>query len=245
MNKNEIIKKCYIIKNAFKNGQLGDTTMPEDTHPNFSDNEDRFVFFSLPMSLNYQRNSFKLWEAATRTFNDKKTNQVYLLDYIKNTPEDDIRPLLLKYKLALQPNKHINTWKRIGTTVFYNWKSFTNLFKSTKYDFLKLKQILQKDYKKGFPYLSGPKIFNYWSYIMEQYGDIKLKNSEYIEIAPDTHVIQASIKLGLISKEESRKISREGLSKKWRHLLKGTNINPIDTHSPLWFWSRSNFSFEL
>jgi hypothetical protein len=110
---------------------------------------------------------------------------------------------------------------------------------------LHLKTILQVDHKKWFPYLSGPKIFNYWSYILGEYCWIELKNKEYIEIAPDTHVKQSSIQLWVITKEQAENISTEQISEIWRDILEGSSISPIDMHSPLWFWSRNNFQFDL
>jgi hypothetical protein len=80
---------------------------------------------------------------------------------------------------------------------------------------------------------------------MSEYGEVELKNRSFIEIAPDTHVIQASIRLGLLSREEVDNFSREEISKIWRALLKGTDIDPIDVHSPLWFWSRGGFEYRV
>jgi hypothetical protein len=119
------------------------------------------------------------------------------------------------------------------------------LFNFVDNDFLKLKQIIQIDHKQGFPYLSWPKIFNYRSLIIQIYWGIILKNSEYIDIAPDTHVTKCSIKLGVITEEESKYLKKEEISQRWRDLLQWTWINPIDMHSPLWFRSRNNFIFEL
>ena len=197
------------------------------------------------MSLNYQRDSYKLWEAALKTWKDKDTHNVFVLKEVKDMKTEELRKKLLKYKLALQPNKHINNLQTISLTVLSNWGSFENMLSATNYDFLKLKNVLQKEHKKGFLYLSGPKIFNYWSHILQEYCDIELKNSEYIEIAPDTHVIQASIRLGIINKKEAEKISKEKLSLIWRNILKGSGINPIDMHSPLWFWSRNGFKYKI
>lgn len=244
MEKDILINNVKVLINAYKSGLLGEIVMPEDTHPDFKDNRElKISFFTLPMALNYQRNSYKLWEAATNTFNDKTICDVF---DISNTISDDLlREKLLKYKLALQPNNHIKIWKTISRTVKENFGTFTNLMNQTDNNFLKLKNIVQIEYKKGFPYLSGPKIFNYWSHILSEYANVQLSNREYIEIAPDTHVIQASVKLGIISKGEAEKISREILSKKWRELLEGSGIDPIEVHSPLWFWSRSGFKFNL
>ncbi|MFA5763404.1 MAG: hypothetical protein WC915_01175, partial [archaeon] len=157
MNK-EHIKNCQTLLTAYKTGRLGQTIMPEDSHPKFNSNEERLSYFTLPMSLNYQRNSYTLWENALKTFNDNQTKQVF--DINSKLNEATLRKYLMKYKLALQPNKHINTWSTISKTINDEFETFENLFKQSEYDFLKLKQIIQKDYKKEFPYLSGPKIFN-------------------------------------------------------------------------------------
>ena len=107
------------------------------------------------------------------------------------------------------------------------------------------KNIIQQDYKKGFPYLSGPKIFNYWSFILGEYGKVKLHNREYIEIAPDTHITQCSVLLGVITQNEADNLSKDEVSEKWRKLLIGSGITPIEMHSPLWFWSRNGFLYKL
>ncbi len=243
MENDLLIKKIRNIIKAFNTGVLGEIIMPEDTHPKFKNKEENISFFTLPMALNYQRNSYKLWEAATKTFDDPDTNSLFDLGKVVKLSDDDLRKALLKYKLALQPNNHIKIWKTISSTIHSEFGSFEKLLEKTESDFLNLKEIVQVKYKKGFPYLSGPKIFNYWSYILTMYADIPLKNRSYIEIAPDTHVIQASVKLGVISKEEVQKISRDMLSKKWREILRDTKIDPIDVHEPLWFWSHTDFKF--
>jgi len=241
----EIVSKCRVLLNAYKSGELGQTRMPEDSNPGFSDPEKRFVYFSLPMALNYQRNSYKLWEACLETFNDPETSVVFDVKTSAELTEDELRAYLTKYKVALQPNKHIATWKKIATTVNDNWSSFSKLVSSVDNDYLKLREVVQKDFKKGFPYLSGPKIFNYWSFILNSYCDASLKNSEFIEIAPDTHVTKCSVLLGVISEEEASFMTREKISERWRGVLHGSGITPIEMHPPLWFWSRNGFVFKL
>ena len=230
---------------AYDAGELGYMKMPEDSSPEFSEEETRLVYFTLPMSLNYQRDSYKLWESALKTYNDTETNTVFDVNSSANLEEEKLREYLLKYKTALQPNKHIATWQKIAKTISENWGSISNLIKAADHDFLKLQDIIQVQFKKGFPYLSGPKIFHYWSFIIQEYGKIQLKNSEFIEIAPDTHITKCSVKLGVITQEEAENLSKEQLSKKWRSILQGSGIDPINIHSPLWFWSRNNFQFKL
>jgi hypothetical protein len=246
MDKKELVKICKQLLKAYQNGGLGQTVMPEDSNPGLEkmDPESRLAYFTLPMALNYQRDSYKLWEATLKTFNDSKTQFVFNVAEVSERSEAEARKALMQYKLALQPNKHINTWRVIAKTIYDNWGSFTNFFKATKGDFLVLKQIVQVDYKKGFPYLSGPKIFNYWCCIISAYGGIKLTNRDQIEIAPDTHITQSSVKLGVITSEEAKTLSKININLRWRELLLGSGIDPIDMHPPLWFWSRNGFIFK-
>jgi len=247
MNKNTIIENCKKLLHAYKTWKLWYMKMPEDANPWFSQNEKEIclTYFTLPMALNYQRNSYKLRESVLQTYNDLETKDVFDIALSSKMSEQELREKLLKYKIALQPNKHIQTRKKISTTIETNRWSMENLFLFVQNDFLKLKELIQKEYKKWFPYLSWPKIFNYWSFIMQEYWDIKLKNSEYIDIAPDTHITKCSVKLCVITEEEAEHLTKEKISEKWREILQWTWINPIDMHPPLWFRSRNNFMFEL
>jgi len=241
-----IIKVCNNLISAYKSGKLGQTVMPEDSNPGFSEREREMclAYFTLPMALNYQRDSYKLWQAALKTFQDEKTRFVFDVTKVSKATEEEVRKALIKHKLALQPNKHINTWRTIAKTVKDNWGTFENFIASTNEDFLNLKKIVQVDFKKGFPYLSGPKIFNYWSFILSTYGGVGLKNRDQIDIAPDTHITQCSVRLKVITPEEAVSLTKEQISERWRALLKGSKIDPIDMHPPLWFWSRNGFIFD-
>ncbi len=247
MQKQKVIAKCKELLKAHKKGWLGNTIMPEESHPPFNEltTEERLTYFTLPMALNYQRDSYKLWEATLRTFTDKETKWVFDINKCSNSNTKDLQKSLLKHKLALQPNKHINTWKTISKTITREFGSLEKLLQKSDNDFIKLKEIVQIKHKKDFPYLSGPKIFNYWAFIIQKYGGANLSNSKFIEIAPDTHITKCSIVLGVITQKEALKISKEKLSKKWRIVLNETKITPIEMHSPLWFWSRNNFEYKL
>jgi hypothetical protein len=247
MSKDEIVNNCRILLVAYKNGKLGQTRMPEDTNPGFSDNEveERLAYFTLPMALNYQRDSYKLWQAALATYQDKETQKVLSVAKSAAMSASELWDCLIKYKLALQPNRHVAIWQKISQTIFEKWGALKNLLQSAKYDFLQLRDIIQKEHRSGFPYLSGPKIFNYWSFIISTYGGANLKNKEFIEIAPDTHITKCSVLLDVISDDEAKRFSKEQISQRWRETLGGSGIAPIDMHPPLWFWSRNNFLFKL
>ena len=202
------LKRCASLLSAYKTGKLGKCPMPEDAHPAFLSFEDRLAYFTLPMSLNYQRNSYTLWQSALAAYNDADVR-----DAFKVTSASEM--------------------------------SFEKLFAAADFDFLKLRDLVQLKHKKGFPYLSGPKIFHYWSFIMSTYGGVGLKNTAHIEIAPDTHIRQCSVKLGLIVESERETIAADELSRRWRAALENSGITPIQMHPPLWFWSRSGFLFDV
>lgn len=247
-NQSELLhKRCQKLLQAYKSGELGQTRMPEDSHPNFrtDQSELRLAYFSLPMALNYQRDSYKLWEGALKTWQDEETREVFNEHQVSKMSDEHLRACLTKYKVALQSNKHIVTWKKIATATAEEWGGFGGLLNAANQDYLSLKELVQRKHKKQFPYLSGPKIFNYWSYILGEFCDIKLKNREYIEIAPDTHVVRCSVVLGVITEKEAELLSVEIIAKRWRLLLSGTEITPIEMHAPLWFWSRNGFLYSL
>ncbi len=240
-----LAEKCRCLLNAYRDGKLGQSIMPEDANPGFTDQEIRLVYFTLPMSLNYQRDSYALWKSALATYNDAETKDVFDIRASATMNEDLLRRKLLKYKLALQPNKHISTWQTISRTIAEHWGSLSGLLSAADNDYLKLREFVQVKHKKGFPYLSGPKIFNYWSFILMAYGNIPLKNAEFIEIAPDTHITKCSVLLEVITEKEAVEMSRETISLRWREALHGSGITPIEMHPPLWFWSRNGFLYEL
>jgi len=243
MEKAALIASCERLISAYRAGKLGQTRMPEDANPGFTaqEREMQLAYFTLPMALNYQRDSYTLWQAALKTYQDPETRFVFEVAEASSRSEEEVRSALMKYKLALQPNKHVSTWRTIAKTITDNWGSLQSFIEAADGEFLVLRQIVQQVHKKGFPYLSGPKIFNYWSFVISTYGGVPLKNREYIDIAPDTHITKCSVKLGVVTQEESERFSRDQISERWRELLDGSGIDPIDMHPPLWFWSRNGF----
>lgn len=246
-DKNIFLDQCRVLLDAYKKGELWYMKMPEDEHPVFEDNQKelRLAYFTLPMALNYQRNSYTLRESALQTYLDPQTRDVFDVVCCATMDEEELRQKLMKYKVALQPNKHIATRKTIATTIAQQRGSIENMFEALDYDVLQLQSCIQGSHKKWFPYLSWPKIFHYRLLVMQSYGGLVLKNSDCIQIAPDTHVTKCSIKLGLITEQESVSLSKNMISARRREALQGSGINPIDMHSPLWFWSRNNFAYIL
>lgn len=198
------------------------------------------------MALNYQRNSYTLWECANKTYHDVETSDVYDINAVVNMDELQLREKLLKYKVALQPNKQPIIWRILCETIENDFAGdIRKLFCDNDYSVQKVKLYIAKN-KKKFPYLGGNKICNYWLYVMEQYTDAKFIDRENITVAPDTHVIQASERLGVISSEETGQNGiQEIVASRWQQILKGTDLVPIDVHTPMWLWSRGKFEVEI
>lgn len=244
-NKDNLIENLQNLQYMHKAGLLGGEIMPEDAKPKEikEDSKENYLFLTLPMALNYQRNSYKLWESAAQTYLDIECQDVFSPEMVTKMSIDLLRNKLLKHKVALQPNKHIDTWFRIckGLMSVCNG-DVRNLFKDCQYDILKIKHIIQKEQKTLFPYLSGDKIFNYWLFVIESYTPTRFINRNEISIAPDTHIIQSSIKLGITdSSFEELSSNRSALAELWKKELINSNITPIDIHTPLWLWSRKGF----
>lgn len=246
-NQEEILRKVYNLRKAHHDGLLGGEKMPEDENPHLDKrSKENYMYFTLPMSLNYQRNSYVLWECANRIYADEMARGVFDAKAVCNMEEGILQEYLVNYKVALQQNKQPVIWKTLCETIENTLDGdIRNLFPRNDFSVKKVKDYIQS-HKKEFPYLGGNKICNYWLYVLEQYTDIKFVDRENITVAPDTHVVQASTRLGVISEEEAGYSNvQELLASRWAELLKGTELVPIDVHTPMWLWSRGKFEVEI
>ena len=200
----EILEKVNKLVDAYKKGLLGGEQMPEDENPGLEKSSaQNYMYFTLPMALNYQRNSYVLWECANRMYADELARKAFDSREVSHISEELLRKYLVEYKVALQPNKQPLIWKKICETIEIKLDGdIRNLFIASDYSVKKIKEYIQNN-KKDFPYLGGNKICNYWLYVLEQYTDIEFVDRVNITVAPDTHVVQASQKLGVISEEEA------------------------------------------
>ena len=172
-------------------------------------------------------------------FSGKLESEIEKVELMDELPENRTYPLI-------QPNKQPVIWRTLCETIENDFAGdIRKLFCDNDYSAQKVKVYIAKN-KKKFPYLGGNKICNYWLYVMEQYTDVKFIDRDNITVAPDTHVIQASERLGVISLEETGQSGiQEIVASRWQEILKGTDLVPIDVHTPMWLWSRGKFEVEI
>ena len=114
MTKAEILRKVDILYLMWKQGKLGGEVMPEDANPNLEKKSlENYLYFTLPMALNYQRNSYTLWENALKTYNDKETKFVFDPKQCLEKTFEEVQFALTKYKVALQSQKQTEIWLKL------------------------------------------------------------------------------------------------------------------------------------
>jgi hypothetical protein len=199
---------------------------------------ENYLYFTLPVTINFQRSSPAMWAAALKTYNDPQTRYLFLPEKLASADIETIRADLVKHKLALQPNKHVLIWTTIARTLhdFYD-DDPRAIIAEANHDAGELVHLLQKTHRTRFPYLSGPKLSNYWPYILSYFTDVTFKNAHEISIIPDTHVIKSSEHLGIVP----HGASSLQVEAAWRDLLEGSGIYPTQVHPVLWNWSRNRF----
>jgi len=203
---------------------------------------ENYLYFTLPVCINFQRSSPAMWAAALTTWEDETTRYLFFPERLAKAEPEQIRRDLTKHKLALQPNKHLLIWTTIARTLHENYEDDPrNIIKEANGDAGTLIQLLQKTHRNRFPCLSGPKLSNYWPFILSLYTDVQFVNAQEISIIPDTHVLQCSVHLG-ITPVGATSLQTEAA---WKQLLKGSGINPSQVHPVLWNWSRNKFQPEV
>ena len=154
---------------------------------------------------------------------------------------------LTKYNLALQKNKQTQIWIRLCQTLVNNFNGrVTDFFAYFDNDIQKVRHYMQVEKKKDFPYLSGKKLCNYWLYVMYQYTNLPLINTDKIYIATNRHIIRATHRLGLITDEELESSNvQDYVIEAWIEALNDREYVPIDFQVAVWLWARRGFKEDL
>lgn len=236
------MEKVKKLNDFYKNGKIP-TLSEHEVHPDLEPgSRERYLYFTLPPCINFQRQSPSMWRSALKTYDDPETNYLFFPEKVVLVEREKIQKDLAKHKLSLQRNKHTDIWMAISRTLHDFFQSDPrNLLSLGDYDVQKILNIIQNEKKRYFPYLSGPKMANYWLYIVTKFTNAKLKNMSFISIIPDTHVLQSTVKLGLAPNI----VTPMAAEKLWNELLRDSDLSPVELHPVLWNWSRNNFQPEV
>ena len=199
-DRNAIRGQVQRLLAAYKAGRLGGEKMPEDENPHLDPaSGENYLYFTLPMALNYQRNSYRLWECANRMYADPAGRALFDPVRVMQTDDETLHRILVQYRVALQPNRHPAIWKTLCRTFAEQFGGDVHVFlRQSHFRAAEVKAYIAA-HKKDFPYLGGTKICNYWLHVLEAYTDCRFSDRENISIAPDTHVLQASARLGVLT----------------------------------------------
>jgi hypothetical protein len=241
IEKASLLSRIKDLHKIFHEGKIP-TIANHEVHPdNPMESRENYLYFTLPPCLNFQRSSPAMWQSAFLTWNDPETNYLFFPEKVIDTSYEKVQKDLVKHKLSLQRNKHTQIWYTLCKSMNEKFNNDPReLIKQHDSSVLKIVQYL-RDNKQAFPYLNGPKMSNYWLYILDHYTDIKLVDKHEISIIPDTHVAQCSAHLKVTSPEAGP----EEVSRAWKELLKGSEISSVEMHPVLWNWSRNNFLPEV
>jgi hypothetical protein len=239
---NTQLDRVIRLHSLFKEGKIP-TLAHHELHPELLlGSRENYLYFTLPPSINFQRQSPSMWASALKTWNDPDTNYLFFPQKCLATPREQVQKDLLKHKLALQPNKHTDIWLAVSRGLHAHYQGDPReLFAAADWDVIRIHRIIQQEKRKDFPYISGPKMANYWLYIASHYTDAKFKNMQEISIIPDTHVLQCTSRLGL-ALPGAAPLEVAAI---WKELLKNSILTPVEMHPVLWNWSRNNFLPEV
>jgi hypothetical protein len=83
----------------------------------------------------------------------------------RRSPQD-LQQDLLRYKVALQPNRHPQIWRRVADGFCrHSNASVLRMFETHDFNLVAVREFIT-GHKADFPYLCGPKIVNYWLYVL-------------------------------------------------------------------------------
>lgn len=238
ITKDEQLQRVKQLLTHFEQGQIP-RLAEHEVHPDLPrGSRENYLYFTLPVCINFQRSSPAMWASALATYIDPATRYLFFPEKLAAAPIEQVRRDLVRHKLALQPNKHTLIWTTIATALHVHYNSDPRqVLAEAGYDAGALVRLLRTTNRTRFPYLSGPKLSNYWPYILAQYTDARFSNMREISIIPDTHVIQSSERLGLVAPHANQQQVEDA----WRELLSESDITPVQMHPVLWNWSRNNF----
>ena len=136
--------------------------------PDFQRTQRKLFVLYIADGTKLSKKFIQIMGGGKATYEDVETTDVFDPKAVTQMSEGELKNRLVKYKVALQPNKHPEIWRKLCATLCDDFDGdIRNLFIKNDNSVEKIKEYIVGN-KKKFPYLSGPKILNYWLYVMTQ-----------------------------------------------------------------------------
>jgi hypothetical protein len=241
-------------------GIFGNNIMPEDQLPKINTSSDLTIdrgsydhrlLITMVVSIDYQRDAGKLWEAGRDTFEDERTRWLFYPSELTKRTQDEIVSAMQVHKLSKKPEQDAEIWAKVSRSFFkYYDADPINLIKKYNHDALSLyNKKLDYFFKKDFPFLSGDKIFPLWIRMMHDNVGIDFKNLDKIPIPIDIHTCRASFNIGVLSGKYLGAIPdvKNSLNRTWEKVIMliyhPKLTYPLQMDEPLWHLSKYGCTF--
>jgi len=247
----DLLYRCFATT-----GIHGHTEMPEDILPKgvAQGSLEHFLFITLSVSIDYQRDADALWASSRQTYEDPETRYLFNPQLMHETPFSKIVRDMKKYKLSKKPQQDANTWHTIGVTFYEKWQGDPrNFLASCNWDAPLILARLKVDSRlrngkrvPDFPFLRGDKIGPLWVRMLrDNAGLTQIRNLDKVHIPVDIHVVRATLALGVVHGQYKGRLESifGTIRQAWFESVDGLTVDgrpmiALDVDEPLWHLSR-------
>ncbi len=172
MTQAEQLKRVLKLHQLFHDGKIP-TLAQHEVNPGLpKGSRENYLYFTLPPSINFQRQSPAMWASALKTWNDPETNYLFFPEKVAEKTREQVQKDLLKHKLALQLNKHTDIWMAVCKAFHAHFKDDPReLFKAGDWDVVGIHpdtHVLQCSVKLGLttPSMSSLEVAAVWKELL-------------------------------------------------------------------------------
>jgi len=212
------------------------------------------LFITLSVSIDYQRDADRLWDAARATFEDSETTYLFNPFLLAGKRLEIIVQDMQKHNLSKKPYRDAHTWRAVALSFLKKWQEDPLCFlDACGWDAIEILSRLGRDKHfdgrkeaSYFPYLRGRKIGPLWLRMLrDNVGLKKLKNLGRVPIPADIHVARSSLAVGIVRGRFKRHIEPvyQKIREAWAESARGfeygrREMTALDMDKPLWKLSK-------
>lgn len=194
---------------------------------------DSLLYVTLPGVFATKKNRPAVRTSTLKTRTDTTTRFLFYPEQVVARSYEDVTLALQRYEITSSfegtVTKAVDTRRTLSHTFHFVSKDDPRvLLKDQSYDVLQIEKFFS-EYKQAFPHLATKRTIHYRLYLIQLHTNIDLLNKESIEILPDSDVIEASVRLGVVDAKAKAQHVHQARSE----ILKETPLSAIDMHPVL------------